>query len=265
MISPLSPLDFLARSAYAHRDAVAVVDGDRRFTYAEFNARVNRLASALLALGVGPGDRVAVLAPNGAMALEAHFGPMRIGAILVMLNTRLAAAELADSQLLWGQGAAGRSQLRPLASAAVARACWAKARSLARTESLMKTRMAINYTSGTTGKASCSAPRRMGVQPQESPSTPWTSAASTPDPAMFHCNGWCFTGPSPRSAGAISAPGGPREAVRSSNRSVRTCAALPSWSARSRSIALRTPSRSARPAHHRARLRRRRSAAEKPA
>src|SRR5207244_5919183 len=95
MISPLSPLDFLARSAYVYRDAVAVVDGDRRFTYAEFNARVDRLASSLLTLGVGPGDRVAVLAPNGAMALEAHFGPMRIGAILVMLNTRLAAGELA--------------------------------------------------------------------------------------------------------------------------------------------------------------------------
>src|SRR5436190_3854359 len=95
MISPLTPLDFLARSAYAYRDAVAVVDGERRFTYAEFDARVDRLGSALLALGVAPGDRVAVLAPNGAMALEAHFAPMRIGAVLVMLNTRLAAGELA--------------------------------------------------------------------------------------------------------------------------------------------------------------------------
>src|SRR5437667_8546415 len=121
MISPLSPLDFLARSAYVYRDAVAVVDGDRRFTYAEFNARVDRLASALLTLGIGPGDRVAVLAPNGAMALEAHFGPMRIGAILVMLNTRLASAELA-----WILNHCGAKvlladpQLRPLvASAAV--------------------------------------------------------------------------------------------------------------------------------------------------
>ncbi len=54
-----------------------------------------RQAAALLALGVQPGDRVAVLAPNGAMALEAHFAPMSIGAVLVMLNTRLAAGELA--------------------------------------------------------------------------------------------------------------------------------------------------------------------------
>ena len=74
-----------------------MVDGDRRFTYREFHARVRRLAAALQALGVSPGDRVAVLAPNGAVALEAHFGPMRIGAVLVMLNTRLASEELPGS------------------------------------------------------------------------------------------------------------------------------------------------------------------------
>src|ERR1035441_6789427 len=94
MISPLTPLDFLARSVHTWRDLTAVVEGDRRFTYAEFGARVERQAAALLRLGVHPGDRVAVLAPNGAMTLEAHFAPMRIGAILVMLNTRLSPAEL---------------------------------------------------------------------------------------------------------------------------------------------------------------------------
>jgi fatty-acyl-CoA synthase len=95
MISPLTPLDFLARSACTWRDRIAVVDGDRRFTYAGFAARVERQAAALVQLGVQPGDRVAVLAPNGVMALEAHFAPMAIGAVLVMLNTRLAAGELA--------------------------------------------------------------------------------------------------------------------------------------------------------------------------
>src|SRR5207247_1999405 len=92
--APLTPLDFLARSAQTWRDSIAVVDGGRRFTYAEFEDRVGRLAGALAGMGVGPGDRVAVLAPNGAMALEAHFGPMRIGAVVVMLNTRLAAGEI---------------------------------------------------------------------------------------------------------------------------------------------------------------------------
>ena len=83
MIAPLTPLDFLARSAHTWRDRIAVVEGSRRFTYGEFAARVQRQAAALLALGVQPGDRVAVLAPNCAMALEAHFAPMSIGAVLV--------------------------------------------------------------------------------------------------------------------------------------------------------------------------------------
>ncbi|MGH9602021.1 MAG: AMP-binding protein, partial [Terriglobales bacterium] len=56
MKSPLTPLDFLARSAAVYRDTVAVVDGDRRFTYAQFHQRVHRLASALRRHGVAPGD-----------------------------------------------------------------------------------------------------------------------------------------------------------------------------------------------------------------
>jgi fatty-acyl-CoA synthase len=95
MIAPLTPLEFLARSASVYADRTAVVDGPRRLTYAEFGARVERLAAALQALRIGPGDRVAVLAYNGIMPLEAHFGPMLIGAVLVMLNFRLAAPELA--------------------------------------------------------------------------------------------------------------------------------------------------------------------------
>jgi len=94
MIAPLTPLDFLARAAYVYGDSPAVVDGERRFTYRQFAARVERLAAALTSLGIAPGDRVAVLALNGVCALEAHFGPMRIGAMLVMLNTRLASPEL---------------------------------------------------------------------------------------------------------------------------------------------------------------------------
>src|SRR5580692_4344113 len=95
MKSVLTPLDFLARSAWVYRDRIAVVDGDRRFTYAELNERVQRQASALRAMGVMPGDRVAVLAPNSVAALEAHFGVLMAGAVLVMLNTRLAGGELA--------------------------------------------------------------------------------------------------------------------------------------------------------------------------
>ena len=95
MKSPLTPLDFLARSALVYADRVAAVDGERRFTYAEFQQRIHRLASALGRHGVAPGDRVAVLAPNTMAALEAQFGVMLAGAVLVMLNTRLQAQELA--------------------------------------------------------------------------------------------------------------------------------------------------------------------------
>lgn len=95
MKSILTPLSFLDRSAFVYRDKVAAVDGERRFTYAEFNERVHRLASALRVRGIAPGDRVAVLAPNTLMALEPHFAVPLAGAVLVMLNTRLKAAELA--------------------------------------------------------------------------------------------------------------------------------------------------------------------------
>ncbi len=96
MNSALTPLDFLARSAFVYRDKVAVIDDQGgRFTYEEFNRRIHRLASGLRRHGVQPGDRVAVLAPNTLAALEPHFAVPLLGAVLVMLNIRLAPAELA--------------------------------------------------------------------------------------------------------------------------------------------------------------------------
>src|SRR5581483_5714353 len=95
MRSPLTPLELLARTAWVYRDSIAVVENGRRFTYGGFEQRIPRLASALRSSGIAPGDRVAVLAPNTVMALEAQFGVMLAGGVLVMLNTRLNAAELA--------------------------------------------------------------------------------------------------------------------------------------------------------------------------
>src|SRR5581483_7259385 len=73
----------------------AVIDGERRYTYAELGARVNRLASALREAGVERNDRVAVLLCNCAPMLEAHFGVPMAGAILVPINIRLSADEVA--------------------------------------------------------------------------------------------------------------------------------------------------------------------------
>jgi fatty-acyl-CoA synthase len=91
----LSPLSFLRRSAYVFPDKVAVVHGERRTTYRELEERVDRLASALRAAGIAPGDRVAFLAPNIPALLEAHYGVPAAGAVLVAINTRLARDEVA--------------------------------------------------------------------------------------------------------------------------------------------------------------------------
>lgn len=57
----LTPISFLERAAAVFADRPAVVDGERRHTYAEFWERALRLAGMLSAQGVRPGDRVAVL------------------------------------------------------------------------------------------------------------------------------------------------------------------------------------------------------------
>ncbi|MCA9877899.1 MAG: AMP-binding protein, partial [Thermomicrobiales bacterium] len=93
--SHLTPLRFLQRSASVFRQKPAVVYGDRAWTYPELNERVHRLASALTAAGVQPGDRVAYLAPNTPPLLEGHFAVPLAGAILVAINTRLSAPEVA--------------------------------------------------------------------------------------------------------------------------------------------------------------------------
>src|SRR3954453_17286414 len=91
----LSPLDFLERSRWVYPDKTAVVHGDHRYTYRQLYDRVDQLAGALEQAGAQPGDRVAVLLPNVPPMLEAHFAPLRLGAVLVPLNIRLSPREVA--------------------------------------------------------------------------------------------------------------------------------------------------------------------------
>src|SRR5262249_4973210 len=79
-ISQLTPITFLERSAEFFRDTTAVIYEDQRFTYGELRRRVHRLAGALRRAGVQPGDRVAYLAPNTPILLDAHFGVPLAGA-----------------------------------------------------------------------------------------------------------------------------------------------------------------------------------------
>ena len=92
---PLVPCDFLDRSAFVFPHKTAVVYRGRRYTYREFAERVNRLAGALRLVGVRKGDKVAFLCPNLPAMLEGHYGPMRIGAVLVAINIRLSPREVA--------------------------------------------------------------------------------------------------------------------------------------------------------------------------
>ncbi len=93
--APLSPLAFLERSLLVYPDKPAVVYGETVYAYAQYGDRVCRLGAALRSCGVSRGDRVAILAPNIPPMLDAKFGPMRIGAILVPLNIRLSSREIA--------------------------------------------------------------------------------------------------------------------------------------------------------------------------
>lgn len=92
---PLTPLSHLRRAAeiFAHRPAV--VWKDTRLTYAEYAHRVSLLASALARRGVKPGDVVASLLPNISQQAEAHFGVPACGAILNTINIRLDADTVA--------------------------------------------------------------------------------------------------------------------------------------------------------------------------
>jgi len=86
---PLTPLSFLRRAADLFPDHTAIVYGKIRRSYRDYAARVGRLASALSALGVKPGDVVATLLPNVPAHAEAHFGVPAAGAVLNTINTRL--------------------------------------------------------------------------------------------------------------------------------------------------------------------------------
>src|SRR5215469_443896 len=90
----LTPVCFLDRSVLVFPTKVAVIHGDRRYTYREFGERVNRLASQLRATGLQKHDRVAFLSPNAPALLEAHYGVPAAGGILVAVNPRLTSQEI---------------------------------------------------------------------------------------------------------------------------------------------------------------------------
>ena len=86
---------WITRRAFYSGDRVAIIDGERRISYADFDRRTDKLASALRDRGVRQGDRVASLQYNGAPFLELLFAAVKLGAIFVPINFRLAPPEIA--------------------------------------------------------------------------------------------------------------------------------------------------------------------------
>ncbi|WP_432479538.1 AMP-binding protein [Nocardioides sp. GXQ0305] len=210
---PLTPTAFLTRSARVFPDRLAVVDGERRLTYRELADGSRRLAGALRARGVRPGDRVAALCTNSLTMLQMHHGVPWAGAVLVSLNVRLSPFELR-----WIVDHSGASLIvadealdevaREVSEAAGLPLLIASGdpdeyqRELEAAEPLAVPcpdehgLLALNYTSGTTGRPkgvmyghrgaylqALAMAHHAGLGPESR--YLWTLP-------MFHCNGWSF-------------------------------------------------------------------------
>lgn len=92
--APLNIANGIKEFARATPHAVAVVDGDRRLTYAALDERARRVGNALLAAGLKPGDRVAVVLGNRLEYPEIAAGIARVGMWMVPVNPRLTAGEV---------------------------------------------------------------------------------------------------------------------------------------------------------------------------
>ena len=88
--------DNLERSAYYFPDNIAVIDGDKEFTFADFNLDACRCASALVKTGVQPGDHVALCAPNSYAWLAMYFGALKAGAVAVTFSHLLTRPEISQ-------------------------------------------------------------------------------------------------------------------------------------------------------------------------
>jgi fatty-acyl-CoA synthase len=211
---PLTVGDFLERAATVYGDRVAVIDEPGRpgdlgtITYTSLRNRARNLAATLDRLGVGQGERVAIVSPNAARFLISFFGVSGFGRVLVPINFRLNAEEVAyivehsgssvllvDPELdesLAGVTAKERILLDGSADAELfadvadaSPATWAPDEDAT---------ASINYTSGTTA-------RPKGVQITHrnawlnATSFGWHAGVSDRDVylhtlPMFHCNGW---------------------------------------------------------------------------
>lgn len=95
VLSATSIPDLIRRNAVQFGQRLAIIDADSRLSFAELNDAMVACGKAMLAAGIGPGDRVAVWAPNSVQWCTAALGAMSVGAALVPVNTRFKGAEAA--------------------------------------------------------------------------------------------------------------------------------------------------------------------------
>jgi fatty-acyl-CoA synthase len=214
----LTPVSFLRRSAFVFPDKVAIVHGEWRYTYGEFAGRVNRLASRLRAIGLQKHERVAFLCPNTPALLEAHYGVPAAGGILVAINTRLVAPEIAyildhagvkflfvDAELEASLPALDLNRLQVVRIEDTGRPedpyeAFLATGSPEPGESWLEDEnetISINYTSGTTGhpKGVMYAHRGayLGAMAQAIEAGLSSRSVYLWTLPMFHCNGWGYT------------------------------------------------------------------------
>ncbi len=214
--SELNPVSFLLRSEFVYPDKVAVVHGERRYTYREMGERVRRLAAGLRDAGLEKGDRVAFIAPNIPALLEAHYAVPAAGGVLVAINYRLSSDDVgfilehAGARFVFvdhefAELVNGASVERTVRIDDTGESDDPYEEFLAGSlpdplPSVLEDEdepISINYTSGTTGRPKGAVYHHRGAYLNalgEVIETRLTAESvylwTLP---MFHCNGWCFT------------------------------------------------------------------------
>ena len=112
--------DLLTEAAAQYPDKTAIIFRDQKTSYAEFDRRANQVANALMALGVQKGDRVGVLLHNIPLFMEAYYGILKAGAVVVPMNVLYKAGEVA--YIMKDSGAKALLTFAPFAPVALAAA-----------------------------------------------------------------------------------------------------------------------------------------------
>ena len=224
--APLTPINFLERAATVYPERLAVIHGERRYTWRQTQHRARQLAAALRLHGIGRGHTVSVMGANTPELFEAHFGVPMTGAVLNALNIRLDAKAIAfilqhaETRVLitdteFSATIAAALELLPnkplvididdplyaggvcLGEMSYEQFLGSAAESATVVDVTDEWQgIALNYTSGTTGDPKGVVYHHRGAYLNAISNALCWSLPSHPTYLwtlpMFHCNGWCF-------------------------------------------------------------------------